>query len=298
MNVLIAGGSGLIGTAVRELLEKKGHRVAVLSREKSVNGVKTYCWNVEDRTIEDEAISFADAVINLSGTSIAGKRWTLNQKKSIINSRVQTTQLLVTATERLQKALLAFVSASAIGYYGNVTRTEAFVENDPPGSDFLGQTCELWEKSADLFKQLNIRTVKLRIGVVLAREGGMLPAVLPVFRNSFGTPLGSGKQYVPWIHVEDLARMFVFALERAELHGVYNAVAPNPVNNKTFTKALNASLGKKQIFPKVPGFLLKLLYGGSASLILEGSPVSAKKIMSEGFSFNYPILNDALNDLL
>jgi uncharacterized protein (TIGR01777 family) len=298
MNVLIGGGSGLIGEAIRLLLEEQGHRVAVLSRSKQLEGVNTFQWDVEERYIDDEAIRFADAVINLAGTNLAGKRWTLSQKKSIINSRVQSTQLLVTAVERLQKPLLSFVSASAIGYYGSVTKNTVFKESDPPGSDFLGQTCEIWEKAADLFTQMNIRTVKLRIGVVLSEKGGMLKEVLPIFKKSLGAPLGSGKQSVPWVHIEDVARMFAFAVENSELHGAYNATAPNPVTNKAFTRALNRALGKKTRLPHVPGFLLKLLYGGSATLMLDGTPVSSKKIQDAGFKHKYPDIHSALDEIL
>ena len=298
MNVLIGGGSGLLGEAIRVLLEEQGHRVAILSRSEHVEGVNSFQWDVEERYIEDEAIRFADAIINLAGTNLAGKRWTLSQKKSIINSRVQSTQLLVTAVERLQKPLLSFVSASAIGYYGSVTKDTVFKESDPPGTDFLGQTCEIWEKAADLFTQMNIRTVKLRIGVVMSEKGGMLKEVLPIFKKSLGAPLGSGKQALPWVHIEDVARMFVFALDNPELNGAYNATAPNPVTNKAFTHALNNALGKKTRLPNVPGFILKLLFGGSATLMLDGTPVSSKKIQNTGFKHKHSDIHSALNDIL
>lgn len=299
MNVLIGGGSGLLGTAIRELLEQKGHRVAVLSRKENAEGVKTFRWNVAERSIDDKAIDFADAVINLAGTNLAGKRWTLEQKKNIINSRVKSTGFLAATVERLQKPLRAFVSASAIGYYGSVTYTDkVFTEEDPPGKDFLGQTCEIWEKAADLFMQMYIRTVKLRVGVVLSENGGMLKEVLPVFNKSLGAPLGSGKQYLPWVHIDDVAAMFVFALENSNLSGSYNAVAPKPVSNKTFTHRLNEVLGKKTRLPNVPGFILKMLFGGSATLMLDGTPISSEKIQKAGYNFQFEELQPALEDIL
>ncbi len=298
MNILISGGSGLIGKYIIAQLEKKGYKTAVLSRQKSVPGYKTFWWDVENRQIDDDAIRFADAIINLTGTPIAGKHWSLEQKRKILNSRVLSNQLLLNTVERLQKPLSVFISASAIGYYGSVTRSEPFTENDAVGADFLGQTCDLWEKSADLFSQINIRTVKLRLGVVLAKNGGMLKAVLPVFRKNMGTPLGSGKQFLPWIHVKDAAGIFVHALENGKMQGVYNVVSPNPVTNKEFTKTLNNLLGKKQFLPRVPGFVLKITHGELAALILEGTPVAADKILSTGFKFRFINLENALKSIV
>ncbi len=298
MNVLIAGGSGMVGRELVKLLEKQSHEVAILTRKKHIANYRTFQWNVAEKTIDHKAIEFADAVINLAGANIADKFWTKKYKATILNSRVQSNELLFDAVKNTNKKLSAFISASAIGYYGGVTQLAPFVEDDKAGTDFLASTCYEWEKSADLFNSLDIRTVKLRLGVVLSTQGGMLKKVLPIFRKNMGSPMGKGNQFISWIHIADVANIFLHALQNHNIKGVYNAVAPQQITNKKFTQTLNKVLNKRQILPNVPAIILKLTHGEASTLMLDGSPISAQKIMQAKYNFQYPSLKEALENLI
>lgn len=290
--ILITGGSGLVGHQITELLEKKGYEVAWLSR--SAQGKKTFLWNVEKGQIDPGAIEWADAVIHLAGTGVAEKRWTTERKKLILESRTASTQLLFSAIESAKKKPNVFISASAVGYYGFNTGTTLLDENSVAGTDFLAQVVIAWENEVRKMESLQVRTVILRIGIVLDAEGGALGEML---KPPVAAPLGSGDQWMSWIHVEDLARMFVFALEKTTLQGVFNAVGPNPATNQQLTKEAAMAKRKPYVGIGVPGFALKLVLGEMAAMVLGGNRVSSQKIQKAGFEFEFPELKGALRDI-
>lgn len=297
--VLISGGTGSIGSLMADFLHRQGHEVGLLSRSEKNDGTfKTYKWNIKDNYLDPEALESCDYIIHLAGAGIADKAWTAGRKKEIIESRVLSTDLLYNQVKKHKTPLKAFISASAVGYYGQVTSNKNFTEKDKSANDFVGKTCFLWEQAAEQFEDLGIRTVRLRIGVVLMEKGGALEKMVQPIRMGFGSPLGSGKQYIPWIHVDDLIGMFYKALTSDDMSGAYNAVAPEPANNADFTRILARVLNKKLWLPNVPAFVLKALLGDRASLVLKGSRVSSQKIESTGFTFKYTSLEPALKNLL
>tara|TARA_R110001632_G_scaffold10505_6_gene38821 strand:+ start:6290 stop:7228 length:939 start_codon:yes stop_codon:yes gene_type:complete len=292
--VLITGGTGLVGKRLSFLLESKGYEVRVLSRSKSPESkYKTFVWNVQEQYINDDAFKDLDYIIHLAGAGIADKRWSDNRKKEIIDSRVESTNLLYNTSKRLKTPLKAFISASATGYYGSVTTETIFKENDKPALDFLGKVCRLWEKSIFQFKNNNIRTVALRTGIVLSNDGGALKKMkTPVI-----TPLGSGKQYMPWIHIDDLCELYIKAIEDETFEGAYNAVSSEHQTNYSFSKAI-AKIFKRPFLPiGAPSFILKIVFGEMATIILNGSRVSTDKIMKTEFNFKFNNLEKALKNL-
>lgn len=298
MNVLISGGSGLIGREISQQLLKKGHQVAWLSRspKNSPEAIRAFYWDPDLGEIDDEAISFADAIINLAGASIA-KRWTPHYKNTILRSRVDGTRLLYEKVRKRQKALKAFVSASAVGYYPN-SESKTFTEEAAPGNDFLSLICQKWEQEAQSFEELNIRTVRLRIGIVLDREEGALSQMALPLKWGLGAPLGTGKQWMPWIHREDLAAMFIHALESESVKsGVYNAVGPENHRNSELTSVLAKVLKRPLWLPPVPSFVLKIMLGEMAAIALASTKCSHQKITSTGFEYCFKELESALSDL-
>lgn len=291
-NILISGGSGLVGTEIATLFQKNDHEVAILSRNPKNQKLRSFYWNVEDFEIDEEAIEFADVIIHLAGENISTKSWTSEQKEKIISSRTQSTQLLFDTVKRKSKKLDAFISASAIGYYGTFTSDRIFKEEDVAGDDFLAETVKLWEASVQQFSLLNIPTALLRIGVVMSETGGALVKMLNPVKLGFGAALGSGEQWVPWIELKDLARLFYFVLHQKLINQtpqkalIYNAVAPNHVTNRQLMKSLAKAKKKPFFMPTVPAFVFKLLYGEMSSILLEGSRVSSEKILEEGYEFN------------
>ncbi|MBC6365454.1 TIGR01777 family oxidoreductase [Algoriphagus sp. AK58] len=291
-HILITGGSGLVGQQITQLLEKKGYEVAWLSR--SPQGKKSFLWNVEKGEIDPKAIEWADAIIHLAGAGVAEKRWTPERKKLILESRTQSTQLLFSAIEKSERKPSTFISASAVGYYGFNTGTALVDESSKPGSDFLAEVVMAWENEVKKMESLQLRTVLLRIGIVLDAEGGALGEML---KPPVAAPLGSGDQWMSWIHIEDLARMFVFALEKTTLQGVFNAVGPNPATNQQLTKEAASAKGKPYLGIGVPGLALKLVLGEMAAMVLGGNRVSSQKIQKSGFEFEFPELKSALRDI-
>ncbi len=293
-NILISAGTGLIGKRLSFLLESKGHQVRLLSRkENHTLPYKTYVWNIDKDEIDPEAFSNLDYVIHLAGAGIAEKRWSKKRKEIILQSRVQSTLLLLKTIKELHVPIKAFISSSAIGYYGSITTDKIFEETDSSSDDFLGTICSHWENAIFSFKQLDIRTVALRTGIVLSKEGGALEKM----RTPIISPLGNGKQYMPWIHIDDLCNMYIKALEDNSLEGVYNGVAPDHQTNKSFSKIASKSIKRPFLSIGVPDFILKLIFGEMATILLNGSRVSSLKIEKTGFSFTYPDLENALQDL-
>jgi uncharacterized protein (TIGR01777 family) len=305
--VLITGGTGLVGTAVKTLLEAKGYEVILVSRSKmSVKGQAH--WDIDAGTIDSSAIADADYIIHLAGAGVADKRWSTARKQEILDSRTKSSALLVKALQETPNKVKAVISASAIGWYGpdknnedgNNIAAQGFVETDLSYPDFLGTTCAAWEASIAPVTSpgLQKRLVCLRTGIVLSKNGGALKEFLKPLAVRMAAVLGNGKQMISWIDVRDLAKMFVYAIEHENLSGSYNAVAPSPVSNKTLTKTLASVLyGKFYITTYVPSFILKIMLGEMSIEVLKSTTVSAQKIQDAGFVFDYPEITKSLSSL-
>lgn len=297
--ILITGGTGVVGKHLYEKLKENGYTVAVMSRiSRKDTEIRTYSWDIDNNEIEKGAIETADYIIHLAGASIGDKRWTTKRRQLIIDSRVKTGQLIFKKIKENKNKLKAFISASAIGYYGTITTDNIFSEIDLPSDDFLGETCRQWEQSADNFEKLGIRTVKIRTGIVLANEGGALSKMITPIKLGIGSAIGNGRQFLPWIHIDDLCGIYIKAINETQMNGAYNAVSPDHKTNKDFTETLARVLKKSFWFPNVPALLLKFIFGKKSEIILKGSRVSSEKIIKAGFQFKFPNLEGALVDLL
>ncbi|QOI96924.1 MAG: TIGR01777 family protein [Flammeovirgaceae bacterium] len=296
--VLITGASGLVGSRLTELLLKQGYEVAHLSRQAKAGRVPAFAWDVSAGTIDEKAFEGVDSVIHLAGAGVADKRWTVKRKKEILDSRVQSTRLLYQFLGRGNHQVSSFLSASAIGIYGFGLRDEVLTESSNPGNDFLAEVVKAWENEVNAVQSLGIRTAILRIGIVLSKKGGALKEMARPVQWGVGAPLGTGNQYLSWIHIDDLCRMFLFAKENNSVAGVYNAAGVQPVTNKEFTRAIAVVLKKPMWLPPVPAFALKLVLGEMAGMVLNGSRVSSEKIQRAGFTFRFTDLHSALLDLL
>jgi uncharacterized protein (TIGR01777 family) len=296
--VLITGGTGLIGRHISKKLKENGFNVTLLSRKRETDGaISVYTWDPDKNFIDPEAISKADYIIHLAGAGIGDKRWTKKRRELIIDSRIKTGELIFIKVQESGKKLKAFISASGIGYYGTSTSDKIFKETDFPDKDFLGEVCRKWEEMADRFKESGIRTVKVRTGVVLTDKGGVLGRMATTVKMGIGSPLGSGKQYIPWIHIDDLCNLYLKAVEDQSMTGAWNAVAPEHITNRELMQTLAKVLEKPFFFPAVPSLVLKILFGKMSGIILKGSRVSAGKIISTGYNFEYPNLENALRNL-
>lgn len=296
-NILITGASGLIGSRLTELLLQKGYHVSHLSRSPRLGTVPVFAWDVKRGTMDYSALEGVDAIIHLAGTGIAEKPWTENRKREIVESRVQSTRLLIRELERRSHGVKTFLSASAIGFYG-FGGTEWFDEESPAGDDFLASVTRRWEEESSLAEGLGIRVAKVRIGIVLADSGGALKAMTTPIKFHIGAPLGSGNQFISWIHLDDVCRLFIHLLENSQLSGAYNATAPEPATNRDFTNAVANVLGRRIWLPAIPEFVLKTLLGEMASLVLTGCRVSCDKARRSGFDHEYKHLTGALEALL
>ncbi len=296
--ILIAGGTGLIGQHLSKMLTDQGHTVHWLSRRADPNAAyKTFVWDVTKGEIDEAALSSADFVLNFAGAGIADKRWTDKRKKLIIDSRVKGNQLLAKVLPQ-HPNVKAYISASAIGYYGD-RGTELLSELAPSGkSGFLAESVVAWEKSIEEVAATGLRTVAIRIGIVLSAKGGALEKLLLPFNFWLGVYFGNGAQIYSWIHIEDLCRMFILAIENEKMKGVYNGVAPHPVTNKVFTEITAKALDKSALLVPSPAFAMRLAMGEMADVVLTGSKVSSDKIEGDGFSFEHPELKSALQDIL
>lgn len=303
--ILITGGTGMIGQALSKLLISKGHHIIILSRGKSGSTNPQYAvahWDPARQDIDVAAVQQADYIINLAGAGVADKRWNKKRKQEIIDSRVQSGELLVKALKENANKVKAVVSASGIGWYGDDVKRnparKAFVEDDPVDTEYLGEVCRLWEASIDPVQELGKRLIKFRIGIVLSNEGGALKEFRMPVRFGVAAILGSGRQVISWIHVDDLTRLIVYAIEQEELQGVYNAVASQPVTNRNFMLNLAGKIKGRFYIPfYVPSFVLKLMLGGMSVEVLKSATVSNSKISHAGFQFLYPTIEAALGDL-
>lgn len=296
--VLIAGGTGLIGTHLSKLLKSRGYQVNHLSRTRDLHApFPAYQWDLNKGTIDAEAIQTADYVINLAGAGIADKRWTPARKKLIIDSRVESAALLLRAFEEHNHRPKAYISSAAVGYYGD-RGAEWLDEEAAPGQGFLAESCIAWEKAIQGVAESGLRTVALRIGIVLSTQGGAMEKMMLPMNFAAATYFGDGSQYYSWIHIEDLCRLFIWALENEKAAGFYNAVAPEPVTNKELTTTLGEAMNKPSVLVPAPAFALRLAMGEMADVVLSSARVSSQKVVEAGFKFAFTDLLEAMRDLI
>jgi uncharacterized protein len=302
--ILITGGTGLVGKALTTLLLSKGYQVIILSRSKTTaakNDKIAYTqWNVATQQIDINAVQKADYIIHLAGAGVMDKKWTPSYKKEIVDSRVKSSELIVETLKNNTHKVKAIISASAIGYYGeDKVPNYSFIEADKPDDGFLGNTCLQWEESISAATHLGVRVAKLRTGIVFSNEGGAFAEFVKPLKFKLATILGNGKQVISWIHIDDLCKQFLYALENENMNGAYNAVAPNPITNKNLLLKLATKLCGKFYIPfYVPTFILKLMMGDRSIEILKSATVSSQKIESAGFTFLYKNVDEALEDLV
>ena len=304
--VLITGGTGLIGRAITNALLERNYNVIILSRS-TINSRQTkpnlsYAqWDINAQTIDKVAVAKADYLIHLAGAGVADKRWTKKRKQEIVDSRVKSGELIVKTLKENTNKIKAIISSSGIGWYGAdpvIPNPHPFNENDPAKHDFLGQTCEQWQKSLEPVTELGKRLVIFRTGIVLSKEGGAIKEFKKPIRFGMAAILGNGKQIISWIHIDDLVNLYITAIENENMNGVYNAVSPDPVSNKHFTLQLARIKNGKLFIPVyVPSFVLKLVLGEMSVEVLKSATVSCKKILNAGFSFSYPTVDEALKSL-
>lgn len=301
--VLITGGTGLVGRSLTKALAKSGYKVIILSRnidgKKTMENISYATWNVKKQLMDVKAVEEADYIIHLAGAGVVEKKWTADYKKEIVESRTESSRLIIDTLKNNRNTVKAVISASAIGWYGADTEpVKAFTETDTADNSFLGQTCKLWEDSIEPVKDLNKRLVKLRTGIVLSNDGGALAEFKKPIRFGVAAILSKGNQIVSWIHIDDLCRMFIAAIENEDLQGSYNAVAPNPVSNRMLTSVLAKAMKGNFYLPiHVPAFILKILMGQRSLEVLKSATVSSKKITDAGFTFNFKNIDTALADL-
>jgi uncharacterized protein (TIGR01777 family) len=296
-HILIAGGTGLVGSKLVTMLAEKGYETAILSRHTTSSVIKSFRWDPARGAIDHAAIEGASAVINLAGAGIADGLWTSARKRLIIESRTQSTALLRHAIASTSNQVETYLSASAIGYYGHTG--DAFLEETAPaGKGFLAESTAAWEAAFHEVETLNIRAAAFRIGIVLSPEGGALEKILLPFKARIGSYFGDGSQWYSWIHIEDVCHMFIHALENPDVRGTYNAVTPNPATNKELVETIGKVKGGPNLIAPVPAFLLRAGMGEMADVILNSNKVSSRKIEATGFSFRFPQLKPALENLL
>ncbi len=294
--ILITGGTGLVGGHLSKMLSQKQHEIVHLSRKpKGTNQYRTYEWNVQKRYLEPGALEGVEHIIHLAGAGVADQKWTAARKKVIIDSRIDSIRILRSEVDKYDLNLKSFISASAIGYYGMNTGSSSLTEASAVGKDFLAHVVKLWEAEADTFADLTT-VAKVRIGVVLAKEAGVLKEIGRPVKLGLGAPLGTGKQFLSWIHIHDLCSMFTHIFEN-NLSGAYNATAPYPVTNKALTQSLAKALNKPLFWPNVPSFVLKIMLGEMAEMVLGGNYVMPDKIQSTGFKYRFEQLDAAIDDL-
>ncbi|MDA7803992.1 TIGR01777 family oxidoreductase [Crocinitomix sp.] len=296
--ILITGGSGTIGMALSAALVTKNYAVHHLSRSVSENSkYPTFKWDIKEGSIDPKAFENVTYIIHLAGENVGGGRWTKERKNRIRSSRIDSLELLLNNLPD-NKKLKALISASGISIYGTLTSEQIFTEEDAFGSDFLAQVSVDWEAAADTFKSAADRIVKIRTGVVLNKDEGALAKIIQPIKLGVGSPLGTGNQYMPWIHLDDIVGVYIKAIEDKNINGAYNAVASEHATNRQLTKTVAKILGKSLWAPKVPSFTLALLFGDMADIILKGSRIDNQKIKDAGYSFKFDSLEDALRDLL
>lgn len=293
--ILIAGGTGLVGSRLQEIAEKSDFECYILTRTpKKKNHIH---WDISKNYIDKNALPEVDYLVNLTGEGIADKKWTAERKAELLDSRTEPIKLLSNFLSELKSPIKAFVSASGVGYYGNGGEKWQ-KETDESGTDFLAHTAKLWEEATNSIKNQGIRTTILRIGIVLSVKGGALPKITLPFKMGVGSYFGDGKMYMPWIHIDDLCKMILFALENKEVSGVYNAVSPNPTTNYELTKIAGKVIGNPHILVPAPKLAIQLAMGERYQLVFTSNRASSEKIQNTGFKFEYENLELALEDVI
>ena len=312
--VLITGGTGMIGTALTRRLLNEGYNVIILSRNpketaashtlgaernffRSSGNLFYSKWDVKRMSIDPSALAEADFIIHLAGAGVAAQRWSAARKREILESRTRSSELLLKALKEQPNKVKAVISASAIGFYGPDKGTP-FTEDDISANDFLGTTCQQWEQSINPVSALNKRLVKMRLGIVLANEGGALKEFKKPLRMGVAAILGNGNQMVSWVHIDDICRAFIHAMEQETMQGVFNLTAPSPVSNRNLTLTLARKVNGSLFIPlKVPSLVLKVILGEMSIEVLKSATVSSRKIQAAGFQFQYPDIDQALTHL-
>lgn len=303
--ILITGGTGLVGKKLTQLFISKGYDINILTRtiptKKAHQNIHYFLWDVLAGTIDSKAVETADHIVHLAGAGVADARWTTKRKQEIVDSRVQSCQLILKALETINNNVKSIISASAIGWYGAdtpISLRDGFVETAPADTEFLGETCRLWESSIQPVLALNKRLVQLRIGIVLSNDGGALLEFKKPIKIGVAAILGSGKQVISWIHIADLCNLILYGIENNSMQGIYNAVAPETITNKALTLALAKKMCGQFFIPMhVPAFLLKIILGEMSIEVLKSATVNSFKTQSAGFHFNYPTIDLALGQL-
>ena len=295
MRVAISGVSGLIGSALRSSLMSEAHEVIALTRQAGLPPLESITWDIDNGRFDASGLENVDVVVHLAGAPVA-ERWNDARKAAIKNSRVRSTKLVVEGLKSLKNPPKVLVSASAVGFYGDGGDTE-LDESAPPGEGFLPEVCQEWEKATMEALGLGIRAVCMRVGIVLSTQGGALGKMLLPFKLGVGGPVGSGKQWMPWIHIDDIVGAFRYVIANDDLVGAVNATAPHPVTNAEFSKALGHTLHRPAFMP-APAFALKLAFGEMSQILLEGQRAVPKKLQFAGYEFKYPDLADALEDVV
>lgn len=293
--VLITGGSGLVGSRLSHLLMAKGYAVRHMSRSLgSSESISCFHWNIKSMEYDANAIIGVEYIIHLAGANVAEGRWTTKRKQQIEESRIKGSQLVCEMVESSNGAIKGVVSSSAVGYYGAANERAVMTEGSPAGKDFLARVCTKWEEAISL---CNTNLVILRTGVVLSKKGGAISKLLTPIKMGLGTALGKGTQPMPWVHIDDLCNMYIYAMEN-RISGVYNAVSPEIISNDLFTEQLAKVVSRKILLPNTPSWVLKLMLGEMADMLLTGVNVSSEKIKEAGFKWNYPSLKEALSNIL
>jgi len=295
--ILITGYGGFVAKHVSTYLLQQGYLVKGLSHNKKKQSAAVFYWNTAENYIDEKALQNVDYIIHLAGAGIADKRWTDKRKKEIIDSRVKSAELLASTLTKNKIKLKGLIGISAIGYYGAFTSDKVFTETDLPGNDFLADCCVQWENTYKLFDEVVERKTILRLGTVIGKDGGALKKLMPLVAFCLASPLGTGKQIMPFIHVKDLCALLGFCIKNENINGIFNAVAAEQPSNKAFMKTLAESLHKPFIMPAVPAFLLKLILGEMSVILLQGSKVSNEKITTPGFNFAFPTIKKAFSEL-
>lgn len=305
--IAITGGSGLVGSALATALVNKGYRVIIFTRKipaTTLPGISYALWDINTGQIDTDALQACHYLVHLAGAGVVDKKWTAAYKAEIVNSRVNSSALLIETLQRIPNQLKGLVSASAIGFYGadkpGTPDIGSFFKEDAiADNNFLGETCRLWEESIRPVTAIGKRLVIFRIGIVLSAKGGALAEFMKPIRMGVAAILGNGRQMISWVHIDDLCRMFIYAIENEKLEGTYNAVAPAPVTNATLTRTLARKIkGSLFIAMHVPAFVVRLMMGQRSIEVLKSASVSAEKIRGAGFEFLYPTIDSALEQIV
>lgn len=295
--VLITGGSGTVGKHLSNLLLQKGYQVAHLSRSARKDAqIETFVWDVDKAIIDENCINGVDIIVHLAGAGIADGRWTEERKKAIVDSRTKSIELIYRLLKQKTHQVKTVVSASASGYYSD-RGNQLLSETAPPHTDFLGQCCIEWETAVDEAKKLGLRVVKFRTGVILDKDSGALPKMAAPVKLGFGAPLGTGNQWISWIHIDDVIDMYLKGIENEDWNGAYNMSTPYPITNKSLTQAIAKQFKKPLWLPNVPSFVLKLIFGEMSAVVLGSTKMDTKKVEDSGFRFKFPEIKGALQQI-